>query len=323
MPHPCDEGLAPACFAAAPQWAKQAFAVRLMSALVPPSISRRLPKWKFQPNMIFPPGWQPGDPLPTGIIVAPDTIFPPGWTPDDPLPGEITWQPTTPATEYTTGPASPMFIDPATPGPRANYGAPPPVSFYAYAQTGDGYIYHRLPDWNLLVSAGTGTYVNSSSDSTGNAAGYRQYFDDYELRRGFLAFDLAPIPTGATCLACTVRIHGADNADGNVSIFQGTWTDPLTLADYDAFTGTPFATVEWLLSAPYFSTYNYFTLNAAGRSFVQSQFGTRAAFVLREYDHDVLEVDPGWPPGILANGMLFRNYFNPLGQPEIHITYRP
>ena len=321
MKHPCDEGLTPACFAAAPEWAKQAFAVRLMSTLVPPSITRRLPKWKFQPNMIFPPGWQPGDPLPAGIVVAPETIIPPDWTPDDPLPMNISWDPAVPPAD--TGPTSPLYADPAAPGPRAPVaGAPkPPDVFYGYAESGDGYIFHRLFAWDLLVSAGAGTYTDNDDASRWNVAGYRQYYDDYELTRGFLAFDLSPIPAGATCLACTIRIHGYDYADGNVSVFQGTWTDPLVLDDYDAFTGTPFATIEWSLAVPYFSSYNYLTLNAAGRNYVQSQFGARAAFVLREYDHDVLEIDPGWPPVTLANGMLFRNYFNPLGQPEIMVTY--
>lgn len=91
--HPCADGLTAACFEADPQWAKQAFAFRLMSALVPASISRRLPKWKFSTFMIFPPGWTPGDPLPPGVTIDTSIFFPPGWTPGDPLPPGIIAEP--------------------------------------------------------------------------------------------------------------------------------------------------------------------------------------------------------------------------------------
>lgn len=358
--HPCADGLTAACFEADPQWAKQAFAFRLMSALVPASISRRLPKWKFSTFMIFPPGWTPGDPLPPGLSIDTSIFFPPGWTPGDPLPPgiiaepgaefppgwkpgdplppgfaidptvffppdwqpgddlppEIIWTPALPPID--TGPIAPIYTDPFTPGPKPAPGGPPKeeVEFSITSEVGDGWMYHRSFDWTLLITSPTGTYLGPSAQNRYNIAGWRQWFTDYELNRGFVAFDLSTIPAGAGIVSCIVRIFPYMNDDGNVSILQSAWVDPLALGDWDSSSGSPFDTISWATGA-----YNDFTLNSAGLNYVKSKFGARAAFCLREYDHDVMMFDPGWPPGSLENGMFFREADNPVYRPVIQIVY--
>ena len=110
--HPCIDGLTEECFRAYPEWAKQAFAYKLLNVLIPAEISKRLPKGLFPgiigPGAILPPGWIP----PPGVIVPPsytvppswipftyftldpgltwDEAFPPGWTAEEPLPPGVT-----------------------------------------------------------------------------------------------------------------------------------------------------------------------------------------------------------------------------------------
>jgi len=90
---PCAGGLSSACFKAHPGWAKMAFAYRLLCALAPPGITRRLQKYLlkaiFGPGVMFPPGWMP----PPGITFPPGYTFPPGWMPGDPLPSGYGWPP--------------------------------------------------------------------------------------------------------------------------------------------------------------------------------------------------------------------------------------
>jgi len=105
---PCMEGLTPDCFEEHPEWAKMAFAYRLLCAILPPWLTRRLqkyllkaifgpgvvyppgyippPGWVFPPGSIIPPDWEMGDPFPDVLTIPPDAVFPPGWKPWHPLP---------------------------------------------------------------------------------------------------------------------------------------------------------------------------------------------------------------------------------------------
>jgi len=78
---PCDRGLTPGCFEEHPEWAKQAFAYRLLHTLFPPEITRRLPKiWR---DPLIGPGANVPDEvdLPPGTVVPPDYDWDPVWTP--------------------------------------------------------------------------------------------------------------------------------------------------------------------------------------------------------------------------------------------------
>lgn len=79
--HPCADGITPACFKAYPKWARMAFCYKLLFAVCPGEITRRLPKGLFPgrigPGAELPAGWVP-DP---GIVIPPDFIFPLWWIP--------------------------------------------------------------------------------------------------------------------------------------------------------------------------------------------------------------------------------------------------
>lgn len=106
--HPCLKRLDADCFRVYPQWAKQAFAYRLLHLLTPKQLTKRLPKGLrralLAPGVVVPPGVEvpggfilgPGAELPSdwvpwglpeeGVIPPPGALFPPDWTPADPLP---------------------------------------------------------------------------------------------------------------------------------------------------------------------------------------------------------------------------------------------
>ncbi len=98
---PCKDGLTAACFAQEPLFARRAFSFRLLSAFVPPAMSRRLltflglirfdpagnlpdwlnlpPWWIILPGAIIPPGWKFGDPIFDGLYQAPNFYQDRGW----------------------------------------------------------------------------------------------------------------------------------------------------------------------------------------------------------------------------------------------------
>ncbi len=139
---PCKDGLTPECFATAPAWAKMAFAYRLLCALAPPEITRRLqkylldaifaagfdipPDFMMPPGVIFPPGWTPGDPLPPGFEFPPGFDFPPGWQPGDPVPWQLFFPPGTVFPPGFELPPGWQPGDPWPPGYPLPPGVPPP-----------------------------------------------------------------------------------------------------------------------------------------------------------------------------------------------------
>ena len=139
--HPCRNGLTEECFAAYPEWAKSAFAYRLLYTLYPGAITKLLPRELFRlrigPDAQIPPGWIPPDGMiiPPGFVVDPEDLgylalkpssgnifidlFGTDWTPDDPLPDGIEidtsgifppgWTPQDPAPDGVTISADAQF----------------------------------------------------------------------------------------------------------------------------------------------------------------------------------------------------------------------
>lgn len=113
--HPCDRGLTPECFEAYPEWAKRAFAYRLMHTLFPGLITRLLPRALWEPLIGEGAEIPPDVPLPPGTVVPPwytwdlqwipwffldfdwwtdlDKLFPDDWESGDPLPPGVTIDP--------------------------------------------------------------------------------------------------------------------------------------------------------------------------------------------------------------------------------------
>ncbi len=125
---PCARGLTSECFRTHPQWAKQALATRLLHAITPKALTKRLPpsvnKAFIVPGMSFPPGFGPGD-FPPGAIITPQTVFPPGWTAGDPLPPGAAAPPATAPMEPGASMVQPFYLGPGAPiYPTSN---PPPA----------------------------------------------------------------------------------------------------------------------------------------------------------------------------------------------------
>lgn len=115
--HPCADGLTKQCFKAYPDWARKAFAYKLLHILIPKQLTKNLPREMstpfIAPGIILPPGAD----FPPGTIIAPDTTFPPGWTPEDQPPPGTTMPPTDSPVPPDTGAIPPTYVEVFGPGP--------------------------------------------------------------------------------------------------------------------------------------------------------------------------------------------------------------
>ena len=121
---PCARGLTSACFRAHPQWARQALAARLLHAITPKQLTKRLPpslnKALVVPGLALPPGVSLAD-LPAGTLITTTAVFPPGWTAGDPLPPGTAAPPTTAPDEPGASVVPPFYVGPGAPVyPKAN-----------------------------------------------------------------------------------------------------------------------------------------------------------------------------------------------------------
>ena len=162
----CKNGLSSACFSEQPAFARRAFSFRLLSAFVPPALSRKLltflglirfdpagnlpdwldlpPWWIILPGTIIPPGWKFGDVPFDGLFIPP--IFGPPPKPP-PTPKEPpTDPPTTPPKPPSPFPPYlPPYppITPWIPGPAHRPSNPPPIDPWFY----DGFSSLDLSVW--------------------------------------------------------------------------------------------------------------------------------------------------------------------------------
>lgn len=132
--HPCARGLTVECFRTHPVWAKQALAVRLIHAITPKQLTKRLPpsinKALLVPGISFPPGFGPGD-FPPGAIITPQTNFPPGWSAGDPLPPGAAAPPATAPETPGSSVVPPFYLGPGAPiYPGGSGQAPGVVIFF-------------------------------------------------------------------------------------------------------------------------------------------------------------------------------------------------
>ena len=131
---PCTQGLDEDCFEEFPEWAKQAFAYRLLMLITPKQLTKRLSRRLFR--LILPPGIDlpPGADLPPGTVVPPGTTVPLGWQTGDPLPPGTIPPGTLPPGTDETGTAPPLYTAPWEPGPArpAPYGSAAGAVWYSY-----------------------------------------------------------------------------------------------------------------------------------------------------------------------------------------------
>lgn len=117
----------------------------------------------------------------------------------------------------------------------------------------------------------------------------------FKMGRAFFTFDFGEFSTlssGTRDLkSCSLNITGYSYGQGNIVGLQGTQSDSLTAADFDAFTGSAITNVvDWQTS----NNNNVFTFNTTGSGYISTQMtgNDKSKFCLREYDHDYLDVAP-------------------------------
>lgn len=320
---PCKEGLTPECFAANPTWAKMAFAYRLLSALAPPNITRRLQKYLLK--AIFPPGVD----FPTGFIPDPGTtfppgfVFPPGWQPGDPVPDGFVWPPGVPIPPGDTGASPPLYLAPFEPGPvNTGLGGAPPkelITVKLFSSLSNGRVISRANNWPH--ARGGNDYLNAVTDEYSAGDAISAYFEGalYYVNRTFLYFDLSSIPAGSKIKSAVLGVVGNSQNDSSVRVYKGTQEDPLVDSDFDAYEGYPFALCTWqIYVAPDFNT-NLMTLSSGGRSYIQGVIGGTAKFCLREDTKDRANE----APTILAplNGVNFAKWTDEDYKPSLTLVY--
>lgn len=317
---PCSGGLTAACFARHPDFARQAFAYRLLHTVTPKPLARKLPEILSRAligeGAQVPPGWN----LPPGTVVPPGTILPSppdapiGETPgtdlqdgarDAPGSGPGTQLPsgTLPPPFYTLphGPVAvvpPLYIPPWSPGP-----ATLPVNKTAGAggELGQATIPGNITDGRIrqgsLSWAGARDAVSGSLQDTSES--FHAMTEEYEsagnfsVGRAWFFFDLlANIPAGATILGASLTLNGSTATGINVCIVEGTAVEPLADGDFDEFTGGLFDMVSWVADTypNYFP--NVFSFNALGLTYLQGVVAGTACICCRGYDYDYLNVEP-------------------------------
>ena len=302
MLQPCEEGINAACVAAYPDYAKQLLAYRLLHILLPADITKNLPRvlrtFTPRPEFPLPPGFDPG----LSIIQPP--IIPPAIR--------------------STGPLPPAYTGPGTPGPVHPPGAGPSVTHVSVpisSSTSDGYVRYVNGVWSTVHDALTGTGKADTHTRHTDALEANYINPNYFLYRSFFYFDLTSIPAAAAIISATFDIMAYANALSDVSIQEGTQADPLTTADYDAYTDPFFDHITWTLGAGDADQINTFTLNAAGLTYIEGQFGGTAKLCAREYTHDYLDVDPAPGPTFTQCGMYYSNSGIAGNRPTLKIVY--
>jgi len=166
-------------------------------------------------------------------------------------------------------------------------------------------VAHDATEGSLMFGAETETdwAINAQADGI-----------DRGCVRSFFDFDLSSIPAGAQCASCrlTLQSYGANTC--SASIQEGTQNDPLTIFDYDAFSGLCFNTQTWVIGE------NVFEMNVAGLIYLTSKFGNTAKLCMREYNHDYLDIEPG-EGEILQAGLYWSGTAVAEDRPKITITY--
>lgn len=123
---PCRDSLSAACFLQNPKFARQALSFRLLSAFVPPALSRKLLTFlgliRFDPAGNL-PDWLD---LPPWWIIMPDAVIPPDWKFGDPLFDGLFVPPVFGPVDEFSNPFGPWFLTPGGSGPTRypNFSSP-------------------------------------------------------------------------------------------------------------------------------------------------------------------------------------------------------
>jgi hypothetical protein len=209
----------------------------------------------------------------------------------------------------------------------ADYGTAHRITIFS--ESGDGAVFNSANDtWANVHDAVTGDEISAEATIHENAATAWDYGSGYLIGRSHFIFDISSLTiTASSIQSILVGIVAASREEGNVTIQESTFTSPVSLADFDAFTGSQFVDrpLDWIIWINSQYHRNTFTLNSAGRTYVENLIGSGSVkLCMREYDHDYLDVDPSG--GSYRNGASYNEIEETglpirLRTPRIVITY--
>jgi len=156
-----------------------------------------------------------------------------------------------------------------------------------YGGTQDGYVWNEnVDDWDTCRNATSGTDTNNSNTNGYIATATTDSKDDYYIQRGFFTFQTNSLETGSTIEECLLKIHGYDVETSDTpivaSVQKSSWESPLTLGDFDNFSGSYYDTVSWSDNSV-----NTFDFNSTGISDLNRSGYTSVC--VREYNHDYVD----------------------------------
>jgi len=185
----------------------------------------------------------------------------------------------------------------------------------------DRWIRNTQGYWSNARNDASGTHINATEELKDTAMSASNWPPEISVSRVFLYFDLSSIPAGSNCLSAVVRLGGLNTYGGHATMQQGTQGVPVTVDDFSNFTGSPFASIAWIVSGAGGTNLNVFALNTAGKTYVKSIFGSTAKLCVREHEHDYMDVSPGSNSGY-SLGIYFAEDPDAALRPKITITYK-
>ncbi len=229
------------------------------------------------PGFVLPPGWQPGDPLPPGVI-------PPGDLPPD-VPGTV----------------PPSYLDPSVTLPPPSR-VPPrlilpnEILVEIITSTEDGLVSRTDFPWADCRDASSGDTTVKFATWYSIAIFCTNAEPLFIIKRTFFYFDLASIPSGKTIVSCDLVLFGNSNEYTKFCFQEGTQGASLGDSDFSAWTGPSFG--EYIFPGPYDTNMfsRSFAFNATGLTFLESKFGSMAKICCREHQYDFLD-DDSFPGG--------------------------
>jgi hypothetical protein len=177
-------------------------------------------------------------------------------------------------------------------------------------------------DWGTVHDASTAT-AGGSAPSAGpyvglSAVGITHTPTQYTVTRSFLAFDTSDLGDDITIVAAILRVKGGVAGEGSngidVSVLPGTQSNPLVLADFDAFTSPELGYIESWSEADF----NNILLNASGLAHINKTGVTK--FCLMERNHDFADTPPAPEDGNFA-GLFYPKTGGADTDPELVVYY--
>jgi hypothetical protein len=182
--------------------------------------------------------------------------------------------------------------------------------------------------WSTARALSNGT-ADSPSDATAGMGYSNGSTNQWKFRRMFYLFDTSAIGAGATVTAATLSLVYVNKSDDNTDAFAvcGSATPAsntdIDVADFDQLGTTKFSdeiTIDNINADS--STYNVFTLNAAGIAVVDvsgiTKLGMRAK-------HDLENNEPSWgdPASSVCNTAMAEETLSGDKRPKLTVTYTP